>query len=415
MIPFTPKSSFIAAFSIGSLCLAPAGHGQCQYEITAIIQGPECGVLGFPPTFGSAISEKGEVVGWYTACTIGTDEAFYWSEKTGFVTLDRPAELFAADANDIAEDGTIVGTYQRNDVGSRAFIYKDGQWTELPPVNPKIGWSNALAISPSGEFVVGKRSVVSDAAPYNAYIWTESAGFTDLGLIEDASSWAFDVNDEGLATGIILGLLPTGGNVAIQWDGDQPTILSNPPGTSQAGAAAINSAGVIAGGAEIALDGFDEEVVQPVVWEAGIPVILDGLDGYTHAAALAISDAGLVAGRAHNDLSDQRAILILPDVTQDLNALLRPALEGVLLRAVDINSAGHILVQGENLEGDLVTYVLAPVSESIADLTGDCAIDSSDLAMLLESWGPCAGCVADLDGNGSVGPLDLAELLAHWG
>lgn len=50
-----------------------------------------------------------------------------------------------------------------------------------------------------------------------------------------------------------------------------------------------------------------------------------------------------------------------------------------------------------------------------ADLDGDGSVGATDLAQLLNAWGPCAGCAADLDGDGIVGATDLAALLNAWG
>jgi len=52
------------------------------------------------------------------------------------------------------------------------------------------------------------------------------------------------------------------------------------------------------------------------------------------------------------------------------------------------------------------------------DLTGDGAVGSADLAILLSNWGPCPQsgvCAADLDRDGHVGSSDLANLLSQWG
>jgi len=52
-----------------------------------------------------------------------------------------------------------------------------------------------------------------------------------------------------------------------------------------------------------------------------------------------------------------------------------------------------------------------------SDLTGDGAVNSEDLAILLGSWGPCpamGSCPADLNGDGSVTSEDLAILLGDW-
>ncbi len=48
-----------------------------------------------------------------------------------------------------------------------------------------------------------------------------------------------------------------------------------------------------------------------------------------------------------------------------------------------------------------------------ADLTGDNAVGSPDLAVLLAQWGQAGA--ADLNFSGNVGSEDLAQLLAAWG
>jgi hypothetical protein len=49
------------------------------------------------------------------------------------------------------------------------------------------------------------------------------------------------------------------------------------------------------------------------------------------------------------------------------------------------------------------------------DLNQDGTVDGSDLAVLLQAWGPCSGCGADLDRSGDVGASDLAAMLDAWG
>jgi hypothetical protein len=48
-----------------------------------------------------------------------------------------------------------------------------------------------------------------------------------------------------------------------------------------------------------------------------------------------------------------------------------------------------------------------------ADLNRDGAVNSQDLAVLLNAWG-ASGSAADLNGDGTVGAPDLAILLSRW-
>lgn len=93
---------------------------------------------------------------------------------------------------------------------------------------------------------------------------------------------------------------------------------------------------------------------------------------------------------------------------------------GTAVAVGDINGNGFPdLVVGNS--GDPSIYVFyhqgAPASCQ-GDLSGDGAIDGSDLALLLADWGQCGDpgdCPADLDGSGTVDGADLAAMLAAWG
>jgi len=50
-----------------------------------------------------------------------------------------------------------------------------------------------------------------------------------------------------------------------------------------------------------------------------------------------------------------------------------------------------------------------------ADLTGDGLVNGADLALVIGTWGPCAGCPSDLTGDGVVNGADLALVIGTWG
>lgn len=77
-------------------------------------------------------------------------------------------------------------------------------------------------------------------------------------------------------------------------------------------------------------------------------------------------------------------------------------------------AAGNAINNNLNNTGDIIylTQVSTAFAGCVADLDGDGQVTSSDLAILLGSWGGTGA--ADLDGGG-VGASDLALLLGAWG
>jgi hypothetical protein len=62
-------------------------------------------------------------------------------------------------------------------------------------------------------------------------------------------------------------------------------------------------------------------------------------------------------------------------------------------------------------------WPVTPMScDVLADLDSDGSVGSSDVALLLTSWGLCpSGCAADLNADGTIDGYDLAYLLGFWG
>ena len=99
--------------------------------------------------------------------------------------------------------------------------------------------------------------------------------------------------------------------------------------------------------------------------------------------------------------------------------------------AGDLGSEGLAFVRGDDspngkplvlvaneVSGTLSVLQVNVSCSTVGDLNGDCAIDGTDLAVLLGGWGPCVpgeACPADLDSNGLVDGGDLAQLLGVWG
>ena len=77
--------------------------------------------------------------------------------------------------------------------------------------------------------------------------------------------------------------------------------------------------------------------------------------------------------------------------------------------------AGTITRNGEILMGGGgVGVILSPIGSGPGDIDNNCAVNVSDLLLLISEWGESIS-VADINLDGVVNVLDLLALLASWG
>ncbi|MCH7720635.1 MAG: hypothetical protein IH988_06545 [Planctomycetes bacterium] len=414
---FARRLGSLITGSLAVLLPATAATAQipCGYEVTAVIQGPWCGeIFGYPPTRGRAVTEDGAVVGYYTSCDIGPGEAFYWSESTGFVTLDRPAGYTSATARDIdGQTGWIIGALSTPGTdGPFAALWP--AWSAEPidlGTLPGGDYSQAFAVS-AGR-VVGKwgNQITGDPA-IQAFLWQDNQ-MIDLGPdLGTPSGWAWDVNQAGQVCGW-MGTATSLDARAFIWDAGQVTELpAIPGGFTSEGLAISADGGTVVGVGRLIDKQTGDVIVHPFLWKDGKMIDLGVLPGHVLCGAFDIRE-GKIIGGCWFPLPES-AFIYQDGIVTDLNDFI-PADAGVeLLGASAINTQGHITGRGHNGAGDLVAYLLTPINPPVGDLDGDCAVGIFDLLILLRSWGPCAGCPADLDDDGTVGIFDLLTLLSNW-
>ena len=405
-----------------ALCGASAAaQAQCQYEITAVIAAPRCPppFNNVPATIATALTEGPDpaVVGFYFPCGAGTaDTAFVWRASTRLVSLPRPAGVSSMQAADISESGVIVGTYDVINVGFRAFVYQNGQYTELPPL-PGGAWSGASGIAEDGT-VVGFRSIGSKGDPvnpFNGFIWSEEDGFDDLGVMSGPNSAARDISDSG-----VVGWTGTGGNVseAFMLTGGE-LILLGPipvPGGSTSIANAANDRGVIAGSGRVEPPTGGPPIALGFAWADREFRVIDPVVQYDSSGAGDVNAVGQVTGLSIkvNSPGDRRGYVWQDGLTHDLNDLVLPGFALVIRSANAINDSGQIIARGFDLNLDDVTFLLTPVDRPIGDINIDCQVGVADLVILLEHWAQTDS-PADLNGDGVVNVLDLIILLLNFG
>lgn len=134
-----------------------------------------------------------------------------------------------------------------------------------------------------------------------------------------------------------------------------------------------------------------------------------------------IGDGGkvLVHDFAHPNAAWKRYSIPLDAASFRFNSAGGPAVSPAQFAAVmaDLEALRISAEYGDDAGEEYTTLdsVAFGVPACPGDLDLNGTVDGADLAIVLGSWGACAGCVADIDGNGVVDGGDLAVVLGSWG
>jgi len=146
---------------LGFACTATRADGQCQYEVTQLEYPIVC-ALGDVVTSALGLNNHGVVVGSYKCAVWTHSEAYLWTSEGGYVALPLPTGVCSSAAGDISDNGVIVGTFGGGCSVFRGFVYEDGQYTELPPLQGPYSWADSIS---NAGLVVGCRTIRDSAAP----------------------------------------------------------------------------------------------------------------------------------------------------------------------------------------------------------------------------------------------------------
>ncbi|MDA1277125.1 MAG: DUF3466 family protein, partial [Verrucomicrobia bacterium] len=176
-----------------------AGDGQPHGFLATSIISPitDLGILvGGTSSSAFGISSQGFIVGSANTLLGETHAVVRSLEATEFSDIGGLGGK-KAQATAINDFGIIVGYSQLEDGQERAFVFQDGEMTDLGVAAPNHTGSRAWAISPTGQ-IVGE-SLVNRTSVAMAY---QDGAMTELGLLNDTgSSVAYGVNGNGQVVG----------------------------------------------------------------------------------------------------------------------------------------------------------------------------------------------------------------------
>jgi probable HAF family extracellular repeat protein len=404
------------------LSAARPGFGQCQYEVTAIIQGPNCQFTGPQPTIATGMNNHGHIVGYYWDCVEPTTvhRAFVWKPETGLVTLPTPSGVASAEATDINDAGFIIGGHRFPGVGWKGFVLdpKTQQFTYLealyPDIGPVVTLSTANAINNKG-IVAGSR-VISEpgVSPTisNAVIWDTNTGeVIDLGVGAGPNSSALDINEAGHAVGWSGNDIGTANNRAILWMDGVGIDLGVLPGMVKSVARKLNNQGFVIGSS-----GPESGTGHAFLWHKDKMNPIPPPDGYDLVGVNDINDSGQIVGHMRlAGTSQSHRLLWQHEQYHNFVDLLVGSPPNFTVTVLGIAGNNGKIVGRAILNGTTVAAIFTPLDVPIADLNFDCKVDVYDLLELLLEWGQDGESKADLDSNGLVDVFDLLMLLANWG
>jgi uncharacterized membrane protein len=301
-------------------------------------------------------------------------------------------------AIDLNDKGEVTGSYMVPN-GIRAFLWRDGEFTEIPPVNgDPFGYIEAFAIN--------NRSQVIGSSGFRPFIWQNGVG-EDMGYFPgEFGIFPWHANDRGqtvgtLATGedryyissgstaVVLeplsgheGTLPSAGDIS---NLGVATGVSGPAGARRAavwfaGSAKAYPLNVLPGVTDSAAGGLNDwgqilvsqalpQGRRMTVWTLGRYTIPRGLRGEDVATSgFDINNAGQILGLSYDSTTGTNEYTIWDEGTayrvKDLIAASDPSKPYVTLMSVRrINNAGQLLAEGIDSRGNgsWMSFLLSPV------------------------------------------------------
>jgi len=421
------KGAFACA---AAMMFSLEAQAQCRYEVTAIIQGPSCGIFGHANVELKGLNDLGQACGVVHQCAGG--ELFWpcvWTEESGLVILDLPPEADRGEAIDI---NNVVGTDGFGQVactleggtlgGKRAYLYDDGVWTNLG-VLPGHTSSEAAAINDNAVIVGRSRDIVITGA-WRAISWSDRQ-LAELKLPIGPRTEASDVSERNTVVGW-MGESSTSFSSAFLWLVSIVEVLPPLRKADSNSVTAVNNNDVVVGQSGINQESGPDPTIA-WIFENGMLTSFDSPDELDRMRAIDMNDAGQIVlhGDAIDPFIPSQAFLWQHGHMVNINTLFdaAPGLSfGTAL--VAINNRGQIAGRG-SFESALVGVILSPVDQPFGDINIDCAVDEHDLVAVLNDWGQCpalGSCLCDIvtsatllpPGDGVVDGADLAVVLGNW-
>lgn len=197
-----------------------------------------------------AVNDPGVAVGGEVSQLLEFGQAVYWTAPDQIHVLPGGGDI--SQALDVNNHGQAVGYGAFLPFTSEAFLWTIGGATvRLAPLlccggSSEAFFSIARGINELGQ-VVGEATLTTDISLRHAFLWSPTAGATDLGTLGGSGSAATEINDQGQVVGYSL-IAGDAATHAFLWTATEGMRdLGTRAGASDSKAYSINNLGQIVG------------------------------------------------------------------------------------------------------------------------------------------------------------------------
>lgn len=361
---------------------------QTLYAITHLAS------LGGTDNQGNGINNQRWVVGASNLPGNGSAHATLWKKGTlvDLGTLGGPGSNSNVAWPGVNSRGMIVGISETGEPGGEnwscrfffpsttgercvGFLWQDGVMSELPTWPGGIN-GFATGINNRGQIVGWAENGVEDPT-CNPPVVRQFRGFLldartgkmrELApLPGDSTSTGNAINERGQVVGISGECANAVGGFsarhAVLWEPDGTAIdIGNLGGEAWHTPMDINERSEVVGFGNPDTVPGDDFGIQAFYWSRHSGIVPIGvLEGQVRSQALGINNRGQVVGQSSGSPAGRRAFLWKDGILTDLNDLVEPSYEGILLSAGSINDAGVITGAALDPEtGATVTFIATP-------------------------------------------------------
>ncbi len=342
----TPMTAALSIACISGLAMA---------QNVSALQGPFGG-----DTVAHDINDLGQVVGQSNSgLSISTT---VWDTNGVGMNLGAASGYDTSFGYAINNSGQVVGYSEANGSGRRtATLWDNGRITDLGADMGVVGDSVARDINNLGQ-VVGSASFFG--AFSSGFLW-DSSGGSSVGTLGMGGS-NLGINNNGVMVGhsFFFGD-PDTASIAVPDDrGGYLTQNLGPSGFNFSIATAINDNGMSVGHTNFGTDGAWQAAIftTDLMGPPAPPVLLGSLDGLNTSEANDVNDHGMIVGYSwdgtHSGL-DSRAWAWVEGTMYDLNNLLEEgSMFSLLIEATGVNNNGDIVGYGQLHDGSISAFVI---------------------------------------------------------